>query len=95
MSVKGRAALERVPVSNEIMTVHLDLGSYEWLLEMVSAKQRSAIWIPEYQRLVKRTLLSLESALSSTEPLPPANVAVAAPRKRVITRPVAKRSRKR
>ena len=62
-----------------VYTVYLDAGSYNWLVEILEAKTRSVRWVEEYQRLVKRTLMSFNDARRAVE----AEQATE-PRKRVI-----------
>jgi len=64
-----------------IYTVHLDAGSFNWLVEILQAKTKTQVWLKPYQRLVKRTLLSFEDARRAIE----AETATE-PRKRTIPR---------
>jgi len=73
-----------------IYTVYLDAGSYNWLVEIVEGKTKSQRWLEPYQRLVRRTLMSLADAKRAME----AEQATE-PRKRTIPRKVPARGRKR
>jgi hypothetical protein len=83
VSQRSQDALERLN-DGPIYTVHLDAGSFSWLMEIIEDKQRFQRSFEGYQRLVKRTLLSFQEAQQATAvdvELPDAQ-----PRKRTIPR---------
>jgi hypothetical protein len=83
VSQRSQDALERLN-DGPIYTVHLDAGSFSWLMEIIEDKQRFQRSFEGYQRLVKRTLLSFQEAqraVTADVELPDAQ-----PRKRMIPR---------
>ena len=58
---KRMSHLERLSDGPPV-AVYLDPGAFAWLKEIIEAKQHSLQWVPPYQRLVKRTLLSFQEA---------------------------------
>lgn len=80
MSQRSQDSLERLSDGPPII-VYLDPGSFSWIKEIVESKQRYQRSFEGYQRLVKRTLLSLEEAERAANP-----EVAPAPRKRTIPR---------
>lgn len=91
MGQRSQDALERL-TDGPIYTVHLDAGAFSWLKEIVESKQRYQRSFEGYQRLIKRTLLSLTEAEKALNPPPPEGEV----RKRIVPRklPAKKRPRK-
>jgi hypothetical protein len=80
---RSQDALERLN-DGPIYTVHLDAGSFSWLMEIIEDKQRFQRSFEGYQRLVKRTLLSFQEAQQAT--VVDVELPDAQPRKRTIPR---------
>jgi hypothetical protein len=81
VSQRSQDSLERLS-DGPVYTVHLDAGAFSWIKEIVESKQRYQRSFAGYQRLVKRTLLSLQEAERALNP----EVEPPAPRKRMIPR---------